>query len=1258
VTSPKPLSFQNTVASAEAGLSVSTFGSFVVRWNGTPVGRLGTGKLAALLAYLAVEPGPLRREALVDLFWPDLPPSAARLNLRQSLFQLRKILRAASGQDVIVAGRTTVWLATDSPLQVAAIDFAKPLPVCAPPDPERCSTCLGRLAALADLYHGPFLADLSVPAASEFEEWLHVKREILHRQALKLLVRLADCHDQLGHFRTALPFAQRFVALEPWSEPGHLRVMQLLIRDENYPAVLEQYELCRRSLERELGVTPNKALQNLADQARAHLQVTAQQARVAEPPAEDRRQVTVLYCEMRVVGVEEPEEALAFLRAPQERGEKLVAQHDGHVVPTYTGGFLAYFGYPRAVENAAVRAVHAARALALASTPVLTVRVGVHSGLVLASLARGQPDAVGITTSIAIRLQNLAGNGEVVVSDATQHRAHGYFHFGECAIEQQQELPKGIAAFRLIAESGARYRLAAAGQLSPMVGREVETAALFRAWSKVRRGELKTLLLHGEAGIGKSRLVDSLVRRLGAGAAVVRELRCFPETKQSPLQPVIELFATQSGFLAHDTDQERLAKLGVLLRKRAPQLAQRALPLLAKLLGVAAEPHPSPDLCAPLLSAATTELLVDLLLSLAARHSVLLVVEDLHWADASTLEVLATIQARCAGAPVLLLMTARTDWWQTSRPVWVRGPDMALAPLADAEAVRLIRSLRPDIAPERLQRIVALADGIPLFVEEMVTISAETAHSVPFPVNLHDLLLARIDTLGPNRIYAQLAATIGREFDLELLGAVSGLAPEALRQIVKDLLASGLVFALEQQQFRFKHALVQEAAYQSQTLVARKAAHRKLAHALEMQSARYGTVAPEILAQHWDAAGEAGRAVACWLAAGQQTASRHAHREAVAHYESGLLALGKVPHCTQRDGQEFDLLVGLSHSVQAVSGYGHGRSTELLGRATALANHSGGNRMALFHAIWGLWEGSGSRVDHAEAVQLARQMLVIAEAKHDSDLLQQAHYALGNSLFWTGAFAESRAHLDEALALARIGSNEPPLRDCYGCIVVIGIKVYLSWVLWMQGCTGEAMHHSEEALALGRRYGDDYSLAFALTFAATLQRWQGRVDEALCFATEGLQVARRCESAVFAAVLTMIRGWAEVMHGQRESVAQIEAGIGAIRTAMSAVVVPLLAPFAEALLQLGEVGKALDIVAEALVQAKSKRDHHYLAELHRMKGLCLQAKGFSLKAEKCYRDALSVAREQGAVVFERRALDCIAELRASDSLMPDQVSGQ
>lgn len=1224
-------------------LGIALLGTFEIVSNGRPLPGLGSGKLAALFAYLTCEPGPHRREMLADLFWPGLTEEAARLNLRQSLFRLRSLLTEGGTADPIIASRTHLAYDTRLPLQRDLDAFAAAPATCVRPATgvcPACQDCLAQMEASVTLYRGPFLASIALSDCPDFEDWLQFKRESLHRRALDLLLRLVDCHERAGNPQRAEPFALRHVELEPWSETGYLRAMQLLARTGRREAALALYAACRRVMERELGVLPGTELRALAEQIRQG--TTAQDGDPCGqemPPREERRQVAVLYCELTAHGVADPEDALPRLNAPQARCEAIMRDRDGHVVRTHGGGLLTYFGYPLATENAVLAAVRAAREI-IRTLPVdVSARLAVHVGPIVVFGSASVPDPVGATTGGAIQLHRAAVAGEVLVSDAARRHVAGYFRFERLASRQARALPRGQTAYRVAAETGATHRLAANANLTPLVGREGELAQLDAAWARARRGKFGVVLLVGEAGIGKSRLAHTLAQRAAADNGQLRELRCFPETRQSPLRPVITLFEALCGHAAGDTLPSRLDKLRELLAQRTPRLAERGLPLLARLFDLPTELTPSPALVPEALKAATHELLVDLFLAVTTDQPMLLLVEDLHWADGATLELLALLRSRAASARALLLLTTRPDGagsstGPTGAANWPGATRLDLAPLPDAVIAAMLDSIGTNLDARLRAAIVTRADGIPLFAEEL----AAAGGADGLPDKLHDLLRTRLDRLAQGRGVAQLAACIGRELELTFLASIgdsSGMASRTLEQGLAELCASGLVQPLADGRFQFKHALVREAAYATQTRAVRRAAHRAIAERLEQDRA---THTPETLARHWQETDEATRAIPYWQAAGQRAAAGYDHHEAIAHLSAGLHLLEQLPPDAERDRREFSLRLDLARSEQEVAGYGGKNAFAHLARAIALHSAGAGASPELFAALWGLWEGAASMADYRESERLARQLCDIAATESEPDLLRQAHYALGNSLFWAGAFATSQAHLEAALALEALtgDATAEPARDCYGRILPIAVRAYLSAVMWFRGET-TALGMSEQSLALARDFGDPSGLAFALTFAASLRRWMGDADAALHLAAQGREAAAACQSAVFCTNFDVMLDSQAVARGDQTALARVDGHINTLRAAMSGIAVAALAPYAEALIDAGEFACARTVLAEAMLMATNKHDRHYLAELYRLDGLCLERLGEMGAARDRYAAALALAEEQGARVFATRA---------------------
>lgn len=1194
-----------------AQISLRVLGGFALERDAQPC-ELAYEKGRALLAYLAAEPGRSRsRASLAAMFWPDLLREAALTNLRQVLHNLRHVLDAAGlAAPVLQVNRESIRLDPAAGLEIDTAVFSTFAPVCIPaPCPTYCNPCLARMENLAGRYRGEYLAGFSLPECPDFEEWLQVQREALHLHALTLLARLADCHEQLGAYAKALSFALRFLELESWNEDALRRAMRLFALNGQRADALAQYEICCRALKRELGVLPSEETRALAERIRRGElapPATDVPAVVATPlPVAQRRQLTVLYCELAPIGVEDPDEALALLRAPQIRCNEIIRNYSGYLVQVHGGSLLAYFGYPQASEDAVRLAVLAALAVARAAFSGLEMRIGAHTGMVIDGGDPQAPDAVGATSGLAIRLCQLATPGAVTISGATQRLVAGYF---ECLSLEPLQLPgsaRPLAVFTVERESGAKCRLEAASSLTPLVGRQDEIAALLALWQDAQSGARRGVLLRGEAGIGKSRLVRALKGALRAPAYAVRELRCFPEHRQSPFYPLAVLFGSASAF---------------------PPQQQRE-----KVLALA----------------------LDRLYALAAQQPVLLVVEDLHWADPSTLELLKLFVTREHPAPILAVFTARPEF----QPPWQEGQTrtLTLNALDDAQTAALIAAVAPEIAPATVRRIVERADGVPLFAEELAR-EVVANDSPAIPATLQDLLAARLDSLGAAKIVAQAAAAIGREFSFDVLRHTVRFDAATLAQSLRQLQDAGLLWGELWSELwndtggvlRFRHALIRDAAYQSQTRVEREATHRRIAIALKASATQ---TRPELLAQHWAAGGETREAVACWSAAGKLASQHSASEEAVAHFKSGLALLETLPADAERLRLELDLQIGLGAAACAAQGYASAQGATAYARAMALCGQHESSP-DLFPAVWGLWTSASSRSGYAGALELAQQLRRMAgdgSVQSNPVHVQQSHFALANTLYWQGEFAAAREHLERVSTLYQPAHHEHHVAG-FGEDAGVTSGVYLSWVLWFLGFPEQSRQASTQTLALARRLGHPYSLAYALTFAALLHCRLRRPEAALILAQETLDLANHHGFPLWQIGATLAHGWALAMQKQPESVASLQHCVAATRAAMGGVTLAVLEPLADACVVLGRFDDALNVHDQALAVGNALGDHHIEAELHRLKGEALlglvdaDANAGEAQAAACFQQALALSRRQQAKSLELRAATSLTRL--------------
>jgi class 3 adenylate cyclase len=695
------------------------------------------------------------------------------------------------------------------------------------------------------------------------------------------------------------------------------------------------------------------------------------------PRAAERRQLTVLFCDL--VGSTElaarldPEDMSRVIRAYQECCAAVVERWGGHVAKYMGDGVLAYFGWPVAHEDDAERAVRAGLALGQALTRVTTpaveplaARVGIATGLVVVGEMIGEGAAreeavVGETPNLAARLQALAEPGGVVISQATRRLVGGLFELDDLGSQQLKAFVELLAAWRVAGEGRAEGRFEArhAGGLTPLVGREHELDLLFDRWQQASEGEGQVVLLSGEPGIGKSRLVRALRERLGDALYTTLSHLCSPFYQTSALHPVIDLLERAAGFTRDDPPARKLDKLEALLARGTNDVAAAA-PLIAALLSLpTGDRYPPLDLAPERQKHEILNALLVQLTGLAAERPVLALYEDVQWADPSTLELLERVIERVQRLPVLVLVTFRPEFV----PPW-RGrahlTALSLNRLNRRRGAAMVAELTGKALPaEVLEQILLKTDGVPLFVEELTKAVLELGllrdagdryvlggplPPLAIPPTLQDSLVARLDRLAPVKEVAQVAACIGREFGYELLAAVLPLDSTALHDALHALAQAELVFGEgtpPHANYLFKHALVRDAAYESLLKSRRQALHARIAGALEERFPDIASAQPELVAHHCTAAGLTEKAVEYWSKAGQSAIERSAMAEAVVQLKKGLELLAGLPADSTGGRRELDLQVALGVALMAAEGWGSREAVGAYARARELSEQSG-----------------------------------------------------------------------------------------------------------------------------------------------------------------------------------------------------------------------------------------------------------------------------------------------------------------------------
>jgi class 3 adenylate cyclase/predicted ATPase len=1014
-------------------------------------------------------------------------------------------------------------------------------------------------------------------------------------------------------------------------------------------------------------------------------QLVATALPATEPSREaERRQLTVMFVDL--VGSTalsarlDPEDMREVIRAYQGCCTDAVERWDGHVAKYMGDGVLAYFGWPQAHEDEAERAVRAGLAITTAvgqlSLPgggPLAARVGIATGLVMVGELIGEGAAreesvVGETPNLAGRLQTLAAPGSVVISQATRRLLGGLFALAALGPRRLKGFAEAVSAWRVIGESEAEGRFEAlhGERLTPMVGREHELGILRERWAWAKDGEGQVVLLAGEAGIGKSRLIRALRERLGAEPHVAISHFCSPHHSNSALYPFIAQLERAAGLKADDRAAAKLTKLEALLGQATSALDE-AVPLIAALLGIpVGERYPALSLEPRRQKQRTLQVLLEQLAGLARQRPVLELYEDVHWIDPSSLELLDLLVERVRSLRVLAVLTFRLEF----QPSWsghAHITTLTMGRFSRRQGADLVAGVTGDkpLPPEIVEQIVARADGVPLFVEELTKTVLESslltdagdhwALSGPLPplaipTTLHDSLMARLDRLAPVKEIAQTAAVIGREFPHQLLAAVAPISANLLGDALEQLVASELVFRRgtpPAATYSFKHALVQDAAYQSLLKSRRQQLHGRIAEALEQQFSETTEAQPELLARHLTEAGLTERAIAYWRRAGELAASHSADVEAVAHLSRGLKLLATLPATPEHLEEELMLRLAIGGPLIATEGHAAPGVERSYNRASALCEQL--DRSAeLFPVLRGLWNYHLVRGELRRAHDLAERLVAVAEDQGTAVHRALARRTLGTTLLILGRFADAIASLNEGIAIddAVAAWEDPTHLVLYTERASVACRLYSAWAHWFLGFPDRAMEMMNAALVLSQRLSHFYSLTFALVWTSILHDLRGEFDSAQGRAEAAIDLANehRLQQSLAGGIIG--RGFALTGLGQEaEGISQLRAGLAAWNGVGAHLLdTQWLGFIAGAQIQATRFNDALATLDRAVEAGAATGECHYQAELCRLRGIVLAKAGEHDGAASWFHRAIGAAQNQQARSLELRAATSLARL--------------
>ena len=985
----------------------------------------------------------------------------------------------------------------------------------------------------------------------------------------------------------------------------------------------------------------------------------------------ERRQLTVVFCDLvgsTPLGMQvDVDDYREIVVAYYSAVKKAVADFGGYVARQEGDGVLVYFGYPVAHEDDVERAIRGALkiiedvgALSLPARKRLRVRIGIATGLVVVGglyEADKPAEVAGESANLAARLQTIAEPNTIVVSSATRELLGDLFEWRDLGLKDLKGIAEPVQTWQVIGSRAVASRFDAQRRRSsiPMLGRDEARASLRKLWASAREGAGQVALIRGEAGVGKSRMAAAALEDTAGERGTALRFFCSEYRQGTPLHPCIQQIEHAAGFAPDDSSETRLEKLKAALSGAQDQ----DFALIAELLNLAGHGVGLPPLTPRVKRQRTMQALRRGLERQVRSTAALVIFEDAQWSDETSRELLADVVSRVSRLPVLLLVLARPDF----NPDWIAEKHVLridlepLDPQVSAELVRLLTRDRP-LPPQLVDDIVARTDGLPLYLEEVTETTAESgsapaeagpsagSHGTALPFLLQSSLLSRLDRLGGTREIAEVAAAVGREFTSELLALVVE-DPDTLDTGLERLVESGIVIK-RPGTYRFRHALIRDAAYCIMPRDKRRAVHKRIAETMEDRFPDFKKTQPEILALHYSEAREPEKGVPHWLAAAQGALLRSAMVEGLRHSRSGVELIAHAQDSPWRLSSELKLTILKGMAQIATQGYAVPSTRETFAKARALCAELKDppellpQVLAVMH---GLWTHDLLRADFASATRQAEQVLARGQESGDQMWLLMGHRFTGVTHHPLGEFDEATRKLQLGLDL-----YDPAKREIYSRLTVDDPRVvmltYRSWSLMCLGEFADARRESEQAVAEARQMGHAYTSAHALNGAAfvsltidTPQSGLRRLDElAAVLADNGV--------AYYEAVATIFRGYClAAMRDFASAMPLLVSGMTAYRATSSRLYLSgFLRMSAEAHSWAGCNDAAMELIRESLTVMEATNQCWDEAEIHRVHGVVLRALGHDQRAKEALERACSIARKQGARLWELRAACSLAEL--------------
>ena len=995
----------------------------------------------------------------------------------------------------------------------------------------------------------------------------------------------------------------------------------------------------------------------------------------------ERRHITVVFCDLvdstQLAEELDPEDLRTVIREFHSACSREVAIEDGHVAQYLGDGLLVFFGYPRAHEDDSQRAVRAALGIVEAVQRVgaeiertlgvsLLLRIGINSGPVVVGEAgdtrHRETQALGVTMNLAARLQSIAPLNSVVMSEATKRLVNGLFVIHDLGSFELKGISQRVPAYQVLGLSGVRSRLELVGAsgLTPLAGRRRELTTLAESWRQASGGSGHCVLLEGEAGIGKSRMVRMLREQIVDTDHTWIECRGAAQHVDSALYPVIDVIQRTLKFERNEPATDKIVKLEAELASVDFELAE-AVPLFASLLSLPLpESYETLPLSPTVLRRRIMATLERWLVAHAQTRPAVLVVEDLHWIDPSTLELLDAVVEQVPNEKILFVATFRPSF----ESPWRSRPSLShlvLEPLGAAEVSEMISDITHGKAlpVEVARELVARTDGTPIFVEELTKMMLESEmleeHEdryelsgplppLAIPATLQDSLTARLDRLSPAKDVAQIAATIGRSFSYELLEAVAALPEKRLRDSLEQLVGAEILVqhgSSENPEYLFRHALIQEAAYGSLLRSRRQQSHSRIAEVMQEHFPEIGEMHPEILAHHLQHAGLNAAATGAWRSAGMRAIGRSAMVEAVRHFRHAIDLLRTQPADADRDRQELQLQAAISLPVIATAGYGTREAEEAITRARDLCDRLGEapEHVPVLRGVWTFYE---VRADYRAAFDVAEKLMALANAGDDPLLEVGALHSLGITNLFSGAFTTARDQLERAASLydperQKAAVSLTPMDPGVGAYGFGGLA------MWFAGSPDTASRFTERTIPLSRQLGTPFNMSWALILAGWMDLFHGRWKSAHTRARAAVEISLEQGFGNSVALGSLIEGASQSqlndLDGGLVRLREGLAGWRAVGTDMGRS--HFLCWYADACLRAELIEEGLSAIGEGLAHAERTGEGLAEAELQRLRGELLLVDD-GVEADRCLGRALEIADHLKSPSLQLRAATSLA----------------